>query len=287
MTREELYQSIYTHDTIYLPPHEQMTAALEVSLGCSWHKCTFCDFAKDTFQIHSFERIEHDLQILAGLRPNDSRLFFLGENAFCMSAKRLLGMIELVGRYMPRVREYAMYSRIDDILRKSDQELMELAGAGVAALHIGVESGSDSILEARNKGVTSAQILQALHSLDAAGIDYYLTVIPGLGGRSFSRLHAIETARLLNQVHPRNIWCLKLKLWEDTPLCKEARTGAFDEMTPAEILREERLLIENLTVTDCLFEDTTVLDKFTIQGMLSGQKGELLGAVDYLLSISC
>lgn len=285
MTREELYQSIYTHDTIYLPPHEQATAALEVSLGCSWHKCTFCDFAKDAFRIHPMERIVHDLKVLAQLRPDDTRLFFLGENAFCMGAERLLAIIEEVRRSMPKVREYAMYSRIDDILRKSDQELKMLAGEGIQALHIGVESGSDSILEARKKGITSAEVIEALRRLDQVGIDYYVTVIPGLGGRSFSRLHAIETARMLNQVHPRNIWCLKLKLWENTPLYEEARRGRFEEMTPVEILREERLLIENLTVKDCLFEDTTVLDQFTIQGILPKQKGELLGAIDYLLSL--
>lgn len=285
MTREELYQSIYTHDTIYLPPHEQATAALEVSLGCSWHKCTFCDFAKDAFRIHPMERIVHDLKILAQLRPDDTRLFFLGENAFCMGAERILAIIEEVRRSMPKVREYAMYSRIDDILRKSDQELKMLAGEGIQALHIGVESGSDSILDARKKGITSAEVIEALRRLDQVGIDYYVTVIPGLGGRSFSRLHAIETARMLNQVHPRNIWCLKLKLWENTPLYEEARRGGFEEMTPAEILREERLLIENLTVKDCLFEDTTVLDQFTIQGILPKQKGELLRAIDYLLSL--
>lgn len=286
MTREELYQSIYTHDTIYLPPHEQATAALEVALGCSWHKCTFCDFAKDTFRIHPLERIEHDLEILAELRPDAKRLFFLGENAFCMGADQIFRIMELVRKVMPKVSEYAMYSRIDDILKKTDEELLRLGAEGIRALHIGVESGSDSILEARKKGVDSVQIVEALLRLDRAGIDYYLTVIPGLGGRSFSRLHAIETARLLNQVHPRNIWCLKLKLWEGTPLYNEAKAGMFDEMTPKEILREERLLIENLTVTDCLFEDTTVLDEFTVQGVLPGQKKELLGAVDYLLGLA-
>lgn len=284
MTREEMYQSIYTHDTIYLPPHEQTAAALEVALGCSWHKCTFCDFAKDKFRIHPIDKIEHNLEILAKLRPEDSRLFFLGENAFFMSTEQILEITELTRRYMPKVHEYAMYSRIDDILRKPQEELCRLRKEGVQALHIGVESGSDSILEERKKGVTSEQIVEALYNLDRAGIDYYLTVIPGLGGRSFSRMHAIETARMLNRVHPRNIWCLKLKLWEDTPLYKEARAGTFEEMTPEEILREERLLIENLTVTDCLFEDTTVLDQFTIQGMLPSQKEELLRAVDYLLS---
>lgn len=285
MTREELFQSIYTHDTIYKPPHEEYTAALEVSLGCSWHKCTFCDFAKDDFQIHPIEKIENNLKVLSLLRPEDTRLFFLGENAFCMDTQRILQIMDMVGNYMPSVREYAMYSRIDDILRKTDEELFTLKTRGLQALHIGVESGSDSILEERRKGITSAQTVEALLRLDKAGVDYYLTVIPGLGGRSFSRLHAIETARMLNQVHPRNIWCLKLKLWEDTFLYKEAQEGRFDMMIPAEILREERLLIENLTVTDCLFEDTTVLDQFTIVGVLPDKKRELLQAIDYLLSL--
>ena len=69
MTREELYQSIYTHDVIYLPPHEEETAALEVALGCSWHKCTFCDFANDEFHIHPLSKIEENLKGLAQLRP--------------------------------------------------------------------------------------------------------------------------------------------------------------------------------------------------------------------------
>lgn len=285
MTREELYQSIYTHDTIYRPPHEHATAALEVSLGCSWHKCTFCDFARDAFQVHPLEKLEQSLRVLAQLRPEDKRLFFLGENAFFMDTERILRIMELTNRYMPNIREYAMYSRIDDILRKSEKELSLLASCGLQALHIGVESGSDSILEARRKGITSAQTVEALHRLDRAGIDYYLTIIPGLGGRGFSQMHAVETARMLNKVHPRNIWCLKLKLWEDTTLYKEAQAGEFDMMTPVEILKEERLLLNNLTVSDCLFEDTTVLDQYTIQGVLPAQKESLLRAIDYLLSL--
>lgn len=285
MTREELYQSIYTHDTIYLPPHEEADAALEVALGCSWHKCTFCDFARDTFQIHSSEKIEQNLRVLGSLRPQDTRLFLLGENAFYMSTDRLLHIIELVNTYMPNIKEYAMYSRIDDILRKMDDELALLRKKGVEALHIGVESGSDPILAERKKGITSAQTIDALLRLDEAGISYYLTVIPGLGGQHFSHMNAVETARMLNKVHPRNIWCLKLKLWEDTLLYKEALAGSFDMMTPEQILKEERLLIQNLSVTDCLFEDTTVLDKYTIRGMLPEQKDDLLRAIDYLLSL--
>lgn len=283
MTNEELYASLFSHETIYIPPHEENSAPLEVALGCSWHKCRFCDFAKDEFRIHPLEKIEQNIYILSKFHPENRRLFLLGENAFVMEAGQLNAILDLRDIYMPWAKEVAMYSRVDDVLRKTDEELQMLHERGVQALHIGMESGSDSILEQMNKGVTSFEMLGAFRKLEKAGIDYYLTIIMGLGGRTFSRLHAVETARLLNQTHPKNIWCLKLKLWEDTPLYKDYKKGMFDMMTPEEILAEERILLENLTVTGCLFEDTTVLDKYTLVGMLPEKKKDLLEAMKILL----
>lgn len=283
MTNEEIYASIFSHDTIYIPPHEEQSAPLEVALGCSWHRCRFCDFAKDEFRIHPMEKIEQNLWILSQFHPETKRLFLLGENAFVMSFQQLSRIFDLRDTYMPWAKEVAMYSRVDDILRKTEDELRILHERGLQALHIGMESGSDSILKQMNKGVTTFDMLEAFRKLERAGIDYYLTIIMGLGGWTFSRLHAVETARLLNQTHPKNIWCLKLKLWEDTPLYKDYKKGLFDMMTPEEILAEERILLENLTVTDCLFEDTTVLDKYTLVGMLPEKKKDLLEAMKILL----
>lgn len=283
MTNEEIYASIFSHETIYIPPHEEKSAPLEVALGCSWHKCRFCDFAKDEFHIHPLEKIEQNIFILSQFHPDNKRLFLLGENAFVMSCERLCEILQLRDQYMPWAKEVAMYSRIDDILKKTDEELRILYDRGLWALHIGIESGCDSILEHMNKGVTSFEIIEALRRLDQVGIAYYVTVIMGLGGRTFSNLHAVETARLLNRTHPKNIWCLKLKLWEDTPLYKEYKQGIFDMMTPREILAEERIFLQNLTVENCLFEDTTVLDMYTLVGMLPEKKQELFEAMTFLL----
>lgn len=283
MTKEELYQSIYSHDTIYIPPHEEGSAPLEVALGCSWHKCTFCDFARDKFCIHPLEKIEYNIRILGQLQPYNTRMFLLGENAFVMNTEYLLKILELKDRYMPNVKSFSMYSRIDDILRKSREELILIKSKGLSGLHIGIESGSDSILLQRNKGVTTSQALEALEMLDEIGIDYHITLIPGLGGRTFSKMHALETAAFLNKIHPKSVWCLKLKLWEGTPLYEEAQNGYFDMMSPLEILLEERLMIEHLTLENCFYVDSTVLDTYTIQGTLPQQKQQLLDAIDYLL----
>ena len=155
---------------------------------------------------------------------------------------------------------------------------------GLTTLHIGLESGSDSILLEQKKGVTSMDMLTQLRRLEDVGIEYYVTIILGLGGRHFSVHHALSTARLLNQLHPADIWCLKLKLWEDTPLYKDVKKGHFDMMNDAEMLWEERILLENLAVTDCMFHDTTVLNTYTIQGHLPEEKALLLDAIDMLLS---
>ena len=92
------------------------------------------------------------------------------------------------------------------MLCKTPEQLRELRELGVCDLHIGVESGSDPILLWMNKGVTSFDMLKAFKMLDEAGIGYYVTIILGLGGKNYRNLHAIETARLLNRIHPRCIW---------------------------------------------------------------------------------
>ncbi len=278
-------QNIYTHDTIYIPPREEDSAPLEVALGCSWSRCTFCDFARDAFRILPREKIQENIGGLALLFPEKERVFLLGENAFVLPASALLDIFALTRRSMPRVSSFAMYARADDVLAKSAPELEALRHAGLDALHIGVESGSDSILAERKKGLTAQQMLEAFRRLDAAGIGYHVTVVLGLGGKEYSRLHALETARLLNKTRPRSIWCLKLVLFEGTPLYREWEKGAFRPMMPAEVLAELRLLLQNLTVADCFFEDTTVLDTYTLKGSLPGQKELILRAIDRLLSL--
>ena len=283
MTREEIYASIYTHEEIYRPPQEDSSACLEVALGCSWGKCLFCDFAKDKFQIHSMAKIEWNLRMLGRLEPDKKRLFFLGENAFVLSFDQLKQIIGMANTFMPNVKEFAMYARVDDVLRKTSEELRQLREMGVCDLHIGIESGSDSILLMMNKGVTSFDMIQAFQKLDKAGIGYYVTIILGLGGKAYRNLHALETVRLLNRLHPKCIWALKLKVWDKTPLDKMVKRGEFEPMSNRDILFEERMLLEGLTLDDCFYMDTTVLDKYTIQGYLPEGKEQMLGMINRLL----
>lgn len=164
MTREELYASLYQNGTVYRPLQEEKSILLEVALGCSWHKCAFCDFTRDHFELLPLETIRRNAEQLAALQPQGNRVFLLGQNAFVRPAQDLLQIFGYVHHYLPQVNQLSMYARADDVNRKSTEELRLLKQMGLCDLHIGVESGSDTVLMLANKGETAEELLRCAPS---------------------------------------------------------------------------------------------------------------------------
>lgn len=284
MTREEIFAQLYSGDTVYPPPLESKSALLEVTTGCSYRRCKFCDFPKDTFSIFSMADIARKIELLRLVINGNPRLHLLGCNPFCLHTRQLLGILAMVHDRLPCVQEVSMYARADDILKKTPQELLSLSHAGLTDLHIGLESGSNAVLALHEKGETIEDIEEAMNALDSCGIRYHLTAIPGLGGRKLSREHAIKTAAVLSRHRPMSVWCIALKVWPDTPLSRMVAEGEFVPLTFEEILREEREMISRIDMkAPCLYVDSTVLNKYTILGMLPEQKAVILGQMDHLL----
>ena len=284
MTREEVFAQLYSGDTVYPPPLESRSALLEVTTGCSYRKCKFCDFPKDTFSIFSMAEIARKIELLRLVIGGNHRLHLLGCNPFCLHTRQLLSILAMIHDRLPCVREVSMYARADDILRKTDQELKALAHAGVTDLHIGLESGSNAVLSLHEKGENIEDIEEAMNRLDQWGIRYHLTAIPGLGGRELSREHAVKTAAVIARHRPMSIWCIALKIWPETPLARMVADGEFVPLTFEEILAEEREMVSRIDAkVPMLYVDSTVLNKYTIIGMLPEQKDVILQQMDLLL----
>ena len=284
MTREEIFAQLYSSDTVYPPPLESKSALLEITTGCSYRRYKFCDFPKDTFSISSMAEIARRIELLRLVIDGNSRLHLLGCNPFCLHTKQLLSILAMIHDRLPCVREVSMYARADDVLRKSSQELKGLAHAGLTDLHIGLESGSNAVLTIHEKGETVEDMEAAMDALDACGIRYHLTAIPGLGGRELSREHAVKTAAVISRHRPMSVWCIALKVWPDTPLSRMVEEGEFKPLTFEEILQEEQEMVSHIDVTlPMLYVDSTVLNKYTIIGMLPDQKNAVLHQMDVLL----
>lgn len=285
MTREEIYDALYSHDEVYRPPLERGSALLEVTYGCSYGKCCFCDFCRDSFQVISLTEVEQKSRLLSQIIGENPSLHLLGCNPLCLSTAHLLQILGIIQRNLPSVNRVSMYARAEDVIHKGEADLRLLQAAGLRDLHIGLESGSDTVLQIQNKGETIAQMMEAFEILHHCKIQYHLTLIPGLGGTEYSQEHSVMTAALLSQLYPSSIWCMALKIWPGTQLNNMVMQGDFHPLTYQEILLEEREMIRKTQLHyPCLYVDSTVLGKYTIMGVLPEGKQKLLERIDFLLN---
>ena len=273
----------FTGEEIYLPIWEEESVPLEVQLGCGWHRCKFCDFANDPRHVFSLPEVAAKAQMLSPYMKDRPRVFLLGENALTLPMDHLRGIMQIIGAHFPRAYQIATYARFDDIMRKTDDELEELADSGLCEVHIGLESGCQDVLDFMDKGIELDDALVACNRLHDVGIEFSFTMIAGLGGTELWERHALESARFLNASQPKRIWVTGLLLWPDTPLFRIAETGGFQQLTFRQRLQEMRAMVADLELADCTFVDSTVLGDFTVRGHFPEQKGDILTAMERLL----
>ena len=274
---------LYSSDVVYRPIRERKSVLLELTSGCSWAKCAFCDFIRDEYRVFPIYEIEEKAIALKNKDTGQSRLFLLGQNSFSLSTAYLLEVFAIIRRHLPHIEEISMYARADAILRKTPSELSFLYSRGLRELHIGVESGCDEVLALVGKGVTAGEMETAFRMLEDAQIAYSVTSILGLGGKRLSDEHAMGTAALYNKIAPVSIWCLALKIWPDLPLTRMVDEGVFVPCTYREILVEERLMLSNMEYASGQYMDTTALGKYTLRAKLPEGRQDLIDSIDLLL----
>ena len=281
MAEQQQYLEVrlYSRDEIYLPIWEEESAALEVQIGCSWHRCKFCDFANDPYHIFSLPEIEAKAQMLAGISEGKTRVFLLGENPLSLPMDHLRGIFDAISFWMPQASEVAMYARFDDVMRKTDAELGELKEHGLVEVHIGLESGSQRVLDFLDKGIAIPTALQACQRLRRIGIDYSFTMMAGAGGQALSDDHVRESVVFLNATQPKRVWITGMLIWQDTPLAQMAKDGRFSPCTFRQRLVEVFNMVAGLRQEDCTFVDSTVMGQYTIKGHLPEQRDGMLAAM--------
>ena len=208
--------------TIWRPPYETSSLLLEVTAGCTHHKCKFCTLYNDLpfkFRMSPLEDVESDLQEaqlwstdpialltarLQGLpRPERiQRAFLTGANPFVLKSERLLAIADLIRQYVPTIKTIGCFARITDVTLKSDEELASLHQAGYDGLTIGIETGDDEALRFMNKGYAAADIVKQCQRLDQAGIHYSFFYLVSISGAGRGEIGAKATADVCNQLHP-------------------------------------------------------------------------------------
>lgn len=272
-------------EPIYRPPSEAHSLLIQVTIGCSHNRCTFCaNNAGKQFRVRAMEEIMADLDECAELYGNRvQRVFLCDSNALAMPMGMLREILGAAREKFPRCERVGVYATALDLLRKTPEELAELRGLGLKIVYVGLESGSDKVLRAVRKGITSEQMIAGAQAARQAGITLSVMVITGLGGPELSMEHARESARVLNAMQPDYLGLLALMVMEGTELYRQVQAGEFTLLTPREVTREMLELVGGLELENCFFSSVHASNYISLRGRLPQDKARLLSELRYYL----
>ena len=288
--------------TIWRPPYEASSLLLEVTAGCTHHRCKFCTLYSDLpfrFRMSPLTDIESDLQeaqlwgtdpltrLTAKLQgqsaPPLKRVFLVGANPFVLQYERLMRIAALIRQYLPSIETIGCFARVTDITAKSDAELEALRQTGYDGLTIGIETGDDEALRFMDKGYTAADIVTQCTRLDQAGIRYSFFYLVGISGAGRGQAGAAATAAVCNQLHPSLIGVNMLTVYPDSALFQEIQNGRWKEAGEIEKYQEIRALLDGLTIPT-QFAAMGASNAFQFQGALPQEREALRAKLDHIIT---
>ncbi len=290
-------EKIYYCQPVFRPPSEGYSLLIQLTEGCTF-KCDFCvSNLRKNFIVREIDDVKHDISIAKKIYgPNVRRIFFLDGNAMVTPTEKLMEIIKYANKVFPHLERCSVYAHAKDILKKSDEQLMQLSEAGLKLAYVGFESGYDELLKSINKHALKNDYIEASKKLFAANITLSATLICGLGGADnpeISKKHALESADLINKICPEDdrIWYiafLTLMIPPGTEIFKRKSKGEFQEMNSIEILQELKLFIENIKFqndnANCVFRSNHASNYLPIKGILARDKDKIISTINYGLN---
>lgn len=272
---------------LYRPPAEADNIIIQATLGCSHNRCSFCTMYKTKrYTIRSLNEVQSEIEALAHAYPNANKVFLADGDALALPTDHLVKLLHLLKNSFPRLSRVSLYATAQNLLEKSPDELKSLKAEGLGLAYFGIESGNNDLLEKIDKGVNSAQMIEALHRAHESGIKISATVILGLGGEECSDIHIIDTARLINLAPITYLSTLQLGLEEGA---KDRFFRLFDNFTPLndlQILHEQHALISLINPSQkIIFRSNHASNALHLSGILPRDTLKLINEIDEAMRI--
>jgi len=221
------------------------------------------------------------------LYSGGNQVFLQDANSLVIKTADLIEIITFLKEAFPQISRITSYVRSKTISKKPIEELKAIQEAGLSRLHVGLETGYKPLLEYMRKGVTPEEHCEAGMKVKQAGISLSEYVVLGLGGKKCWREHALETAKVLNQINPEFMRVRTLAITPDMPLYSKLESGEFEMLSEEEIVREERLLIEQLEGITSTFVSDHILNLLEeVEGRFPEEKEKMLNTIDHYLNLS-
>lgn len=273
---------------IFRPPSEAHSLLLQVTVGCSHNRCSYCDMYRDKqFKPKPWPTIEQDLREAArhgarGLRSD--KVFLCDGDALILSTKRLLEILAGIRTHLPWVTRVGTYGDTRSVGNKSVEELRALRDAGLGIIYHGMESGSDEVLARIDKGGTRAELIATADKLREADLVHSVIVLLGIGGEALSEQHAHATASALSRMDPPYVGALTTTVLPGTPLFEQQARGEFVLPGKFRMLEELRTIVAELECSNCRFSSNHASNYVPLRGTLPHDKPAMLDVLDEIIA---
>jgi len=269
-------------EPVFRPPSEAYSLILQVTNGCSWNNCTFCEMytqPQKRFNLKPQHEIESELAAATESGALIRRIFLADGDAMTLSVRRLKLIMQAINRHFPDVQRVSSYCLPRNLKHKSVQELAELRGLGLNLYYVGCESGDNLVLERVHKGENFDSSLAALKKIKAAGSKSSVMILNGMGGRKYSRQHAVNSARLMSAAQPEYLSTLVVSFPTGVDRYQQGFNGEFEPLDQAGLFQEMFWLLDNLELDNTIFRSDHASNYLVLKGVLGKDKPRLLEIV--------
>ena len=269
-------------EPLFRPPSEARSLILQVTNGCSWNNCSFCEMytaPQKKFNLKPQSQIDAELAEVAASGVPVRRIFLADGDAMTLSFRRLQLILASINRHLPDVQRVSSYCLPRNIRHKTVAEMAELQELGLKLLYVGCESGDDLVLERVSKGETFASTLAALKKIKAAGSRSSVMILNGMGGTKFSNQHAVNSARLMNAAQPEYLATLVVSFPHGMERYQQGFKGEFEMLDQPGLFGEMHTLLNNLELERTIFRSDHASNYLTLRGTLGKDKQKLLNII--------
>jgi radical SAM superfamily enzyme YgiQ (UPF0313 family) len=275
---------------IFRPPSEAESLLLQISVGCSHNKCSYCamyEMDEQKFRIKPMATVTADIEEAARISASGvtiRRVFLCDGDALILPYDHLVKILEMLRVKIPTVRRVGIYGDARSILRKTPGELARLRELGLGIVYHGVESGDDVVLEQVVKGSSAEEAVTAAGRLREAGLRHSVMVMLGLGGVDRSAAHAARTAEILTAMDPPFVGALTTTVIPGTPLARLQEEGKFTLPDRWGLLEELRVLVRDSRFSRCRFHSNHASNYLPLSLNLPADRDKALAALDHVLA---
>ena len=270
---------------LYRPPSEANSLIFQITLGCSFNKCSFCNmYRTKEYSERPIEEIKEEIKMMSKLQPTVTRIFLADGDALNVSTKNLVEILKHIKSNFRNLERISCYSMPKNLIQKTDEELRSLKKSGLDMVYLGIESGNNTILRKVTKGASKEMIINSCKKAKENGFILSCMVILGLGGKKYSDYHAIDTSNVINQIEPNYLGALTLYM--EPEIEKEFYSKfsePFQPLEDLEILNEMENLISNIDVKEeVIFRANHASNVYSVGGTLPQEKVKIIEKIKYL-----